>query len=441
MNNHQTLETSARKQGSLVRQIIAVTILPLLILSLAASIYGIAAYRDGLNHVSAEELENMAGLFLDDYNELYPGELSMKQGAGGLTFYKGDARIDGDYAPFDRVKELTGAEVSLFYQDTRILTTLKDPQGVRMIGTGANQLILSEVEGKGLSAFFPNTEIGGEVFLTWYVPIRQEDGTITGMLGMATRQKEIDQYFGMAAIPLICIAVAAVILSLWVSLSYAGNLTKELRCLQDFVREVSRENLSTELSPQLLKRNDELGAMSVSVSDMQKSLKRLIERDQLTGLYNRRFAEKKYHQTYAESMENHLDFCVCIGDIDYFKRVNDTYGHAAGDQVLMDVAAILRERMRSTGYACRFGGEEFLLVFEECALADAETALRQIMKNLKEHVVLYESFEIKVTMSFGLTEGYDFLSESALLKEADDRLYRAKEGGRNRIVSSPSPED
>ena len=433
--NNQTPKKEKKNKGRLVRQLLLVTIVPLLVLSLAGAIFGIVAYRRALDNETEQELRHLGAFFWAEYDALYPGELSMKEERGGLVFYKGNDRIDKDFSKFDLLKETTGAEISLFYQDTRILTTLEGEDGSRLIGIGANQRIIQDVLQNGEQVFYPNTMIDGKAFLTWYQPITNKEGSPVGMLGLAIERTAIIRYFGRVAIPLALMAAAAVQLSIWISISYAGNLTKVLRALENFVQEVSKENLGTELPLSVLKRNDELGTVAVSVKNMQHSLKRLIETDQLTGLYNRRFAEKKFHQTYLEAENNGVPFCISIGDIDFFKKVNDTYGHGAGDQVLMDVSALLREGMRGHGYACRFGGEEFLLVFENESPESAEEILSGILDTIRAHTVLYTYQEIRVTMSFGLTEGYTALSESALLKEADERLYYAKENGRNRIIA------
>ena len=433
--NNETANREKKNKGRLVRQLLLVTIVPLLILSLAGTAYGIVAYRRALDTEAQEELRHLGAFFWAEYDSTYPGELTMKEEPGGLAFYKGTDRIDKDFSKFDLLKETTGAEISLFYQDTRILTTLEGENGSRLVGTGANQRILQDVLQNGEYVFYPNTLIDGKAFLTWYQPITDSEGTPVGMLGLAIERTTIIRYFGRVAIPLGLMAAVAVQLSIWISVSYAGNLTKVLKTLENFVQEVAKENLGTELPMSVLKREDELGTVAVSVRNMQRSLKRLIETDQLTGLFNRRFAEKKYHQTYMEAENSGVPFCISIGDIDFFKKVNDTYGHGAGDQVLMDVSAMLREGMRGHGYACRFGGEEFLLVFENETPESAETILTEILETIRQHTVVYTYQEIKVTMSFGLTEGYTALSESALLKEADERLYYAKENGRNRIVA------
>ncbi len=433
-------EEKQKKQGSLARQIILVAILPLLGLVLASAIYGIAAFREGLNQAAAEELSDIAALFWADYDALYPGDLSMKDEDGLLVFYKGDTRIDEDTSLLDHFKELTNTELTIFYQDTRILTTLADENGNRPLGTGASGKILDDVLKNGKTSFYPNTHIFDETYLTWYRPITNSSGAIVGMLGVATRQKNVDSYFGYTAIPLVCIALISLVFTAWLALSYSRRLTKTLSMLKDFVQQVSAENLSSTLSPQVVRRKDELGSMARSVVEMQQSLKRLIETDQLTGLYNRRFAEKKYHTTWLEAENKGIPFCLCMADIDFFKKVNDTYGHGAGDQVLMDVSSVLKQAMRGNGYACRFGGEEFLLVFEDVSMDQALKCLQETLDTIRAHVVEYGDEKIKVTMSFGLTEGYSFLSEHALLKEADDRLYRAKENGRNQIVSQGEDE-
>ena len=167
---------------------------------------------------------------------------------------------------------------------------------------------------------------------------------------------------------------------------------------------------------------------------MQGSLRRMVETDALTGLFNRRSGERKLRAIMEKAIANQTPYCVSIGDIDFFKKVNDTYGHACGDEVLKTVAGILQEHMRSAGFVARWGGEEFLLVLDRMNLEQARTCLEETLEHIRRTEILYENQVVKVTMTFGLIEscGHDYES---LLIEADDKLYVGKSGGRNRVVA------
>jgi len=134
-------------------------------------------------------------------------------------------------------------------------------------------------------------------------------------------------------------------------------------------------------------------------------------------------------------------------DIDHFKAVNDTFGHAAGDYVLKGVAAIIEETRRAEDVFARFGGEEFVQLLTESPREGSLLVAERIRARLDGHVFDYEGVPIKVTMSIGVATyaGNNYSSHQALLGAADAALYDAKRQGRNRVVwregAAPSPSD
>ena len=130
---------------------------------------------------------------------------------------------------------------------------------------------------------------------------------------------------------------------------------------------------------------------------------------------------------------NENPFCVCIGDIDFFKKVNDTYGHAGGDIVLKSISNILREHMNTLGFVARWGGEEFLLVFDRMELDEAASSLQSLLDKIRHMEIDYDNCLIHVTMTFGIVSGAEG-DQDTLLRLADNKLYEGKAGGRNRII-------
>lgn len=154
--------------------------------------------------------------------------------------------------------------------------------------------------------------------------------------------------------------------------------------------------------------------------------------DRLTGLANRRFALDYLEDLKSKSYTGAVS--VCMTDIDFFKRVNDTYGHDAGDEVLKTVASVLKTCSDENTLVARWGGEEFLVVFAGKNGDEAYTVLEDLRQEIERRVARVGETEIRVTMTFGLTE-YDFSGDTeAAIKEADEKLYLGKTGGRNRVV-------
>lgn len=153
--------------------------------------------------------------------------------------------------------------------------------------------------------------------------------------------------------------------------------------------------------------------------------------DELTSLYNRRKIMEILKMEIERSSRYGYDLALIIADIDFFKKVNDTYGHNMGDTVLKKVSMILRNSLRKVDYVGRFGGEEFIIVSPETSLQNAMLLAERIRKIFNSFII--EGLNAPVTLSFGIsvyTPGKDL---DTLINEADTALYEAKNGGRNQI--------
>ena len=159
---------------------------------------------------------------------------------------------------------------------------------------------------------------------------------------------------------------------------------------------------------------------------------RLTTIDGLTQISNRRFFEESLEREVSRCHRYKRELSLVLMDIDHFKNVNDTHGHLAGDHVLKTVAAAIRGRVRREDIFARYGGEEFALLLPELDLEGARTTAEKTRKLVEDLVVRWEDKKLQVTISLGVTNISDTLSEASLLiKSADDRLYEAKAANRN----------
>lgn len=157
--------------------------------------------------------------------------------------------------------------------------------------------------------------------------------------------------------------------------------------------------------------------------------------DGLTGLYNRRQFEISIEQEYNRTKRHPADFSLAILDIDFFKKVNDTYGHQYGDYVLKTVANLMKQSFRKTDLLYRYGGEELIMIMPETNIDGALIPVQRLRRMVEEYDFEYNGVKAKVTVSIGLTMNYqNFNSSAEILKSADEALYKAKEGGRNRVI-------
>lgn len=160
-------------------------------------------------------------------------------------------------------------------------------------------------------------------------------------------------------------------------------------------------------------------------------------RDPLTHLYDRTTLEDTLSQALELARLARRPFSVVMVDIDDFKQVNDTYGHLAGDCVLGHVAEVIRRYIRSTDYAFRYGGEEFLLVLNDTPLQGGALLADKVRETIAETVFRCDGTELHVTASFGVAEmpGEQGADLGALVSRADQKLYEAKRAGKNRVAS------
>lgn len=200
----------------------------------------------------------------------------------------------------------------------------------------------------------------------------------------------------------------------------------QIEDLKDLAAMVEIEIKSTQLAAAQIK-------MSVELEEAKKAI--LV--DPLTRLWNRAGGEEFLMRQHALAVQKGEKFCIGMIDIDHFKTVNDTYGHAAGDDVLREVGRRILRGIRSDDFACRMGGEEFLLIVSDPQSTEAIAIAQRVREAIRATPVSIGKKEIPVTISMGLA--YFDPAESTtceeVIKLADECLYRAKQSGRDRIVS------
>lgn len=157
--------------------------------------------------------------------------------------------------------------------------------------------------------------------------------------------------------------------------------------------------------------------------------------DALTGLTNRYGFMPEIEKEYRRSLRYHHPFVFAMADIDHFKKINDKHGHLVGDEVLKQIAAILKNELRENDYICRFGGEEFALLLPETNMEHAYPVLERLRKTFENKVFHINGIKIHFTISLGATEYKgENIPLDGILDAGDKRLYKAKENGRNRLV-------
>jgi diguanylate cyclase (GGDEF)-like protein len=177
-------------------------------------------------------------------------------------------------------------------------------------------------------------------------------------------------------------------------------------------------------------------ATSLQNAMMYKKMETMATTDGLTGLTNHRTFQERFAQLLERSARHNHRAAMLLLDIDHFKKVNDTYGHPIGDEVLRQVAQVLAKAVRVIDIPARYGGEEFAIVLESTDLDGALALAERIREDVGRLEVPTDKGVLVVTTSIGVAAFPDDATEQpALIERADMALYHAKQGGRNRVVS------
>lgn len=447
--------SSNSKTKSLSFSFLNTAIVPMVVLSLIFIIAGSTFITRAIDRQMADRMIDLSGNILATMDILYPGDFSVAEKGGEIYFCKGEHVFNGDFDYIDAIKAATGNDISIDYMNYAVITTFCDNDGYRLVGAGDNKQIVEDVIDKAEAKFFTNIVLGEDDYYAYYVPLFDSENKVIGMLCVAEPSQYVKDEVWKALTPILLISLAACILVCFLTYKNSKSTVDAILKVQKYMKSLSQENFNAELDPGVSKRTDEIGDMGLSAVSMSASLRKKVEEDQLTNLYNRRSAHKYITGTINSYIDKGTRFCLALGDIDFFKKVNDTYGHEAGDLVLIAVSKTLKQSMMGKGYAIRWGGEEFILVFEN---VDAKTAIRymnQIMDDVRALRVKSKEDIIKVNMTFGLMEceesdkEHGFGSEAAknenrsdfvnsrmdyYISTADKKLYYGKENGRNQLV-------
>jgi diguanylate cyclase (GGDEF)-like protein len=190
-----------------------------------------------------------------------------------------------------------------------------------------------------------------------------------------------------------------------------------------------------ELFSELQLRYEELQALHDKVHEQAAQLKELSIRDGLTALYNRRHFDEQGASALAQAQRYDQPLSVMIGDIDFFKRINDNFSHAVGDEVLRQVAKILQNNTRDSDIVARYGGEEFVMALPQTSLPHAVALSEKLRILIEAHSWHDIDPELRVTMSMGLCADTQIGSFEKMVAAADEKLYQAKNSGRNRVCA------
>jgi diguanylate cyclase (GGDEF)-like protein len=217
-----------------------------------------------------------------------------------------------------------------------------------------------------------------------------------------------------------------------------GDIRPFSQMLQEANEQLGQLNLSYEqLVLELKEAKEKAERLANDLRDANNQLKNLVFHDGLTGLYNHRYFQEILEKEVTRCRRYHSNLSLIMFDIDFFKKVNDTYGHPAGDQVLMYIAQTAESAVRTSDVVSRYGGEEFAVILPETDQGGMKVFAERLRRSIERITTVVDGKEIRVTISVGgatLMPEMPQISKKVLMETADKALYVSKKNGRNRVT-------
>ncbi|AKU24279.1 GGDEF domain-containing protein [Massilia sp. NR 4-1] len=221
-------------------------------------------------------------------------------------------------------------------------------------------------------------------------------------------------------------------------ISKAENITELNQILDEVLKETRIvQNEALKARDNMVTARQEVQDAEARIHALEAKLQHmseLVREDQLTGSLNRRGLDDVFEREVARSERRGTPLCIAILDLDDFKRLNDTYGHIAGDGALKHLVKIVKETLRSMDVIARFGGEEFLILLPETAVEAATATMTRLQRELTRHFFMHENEKLLITFSAGVALRRPNEAQTDLVKRADQAMYTAKKTGKNRVV-------
>jgi diguanylate cyclase (GGDEF)-like protein len=216
-----------------------------------------------------------------------------------------------------------------------------------------------------------------------------------------------------------------------------GNYRERMNRLRSGIKRAEGNDFSGTYEVKADKRPDDITMLGRNFNDMRDRLSDLIGTDPLTNTLNRRAMQQRLTREWRIAKRRGSTLALLAVDLDKFKEINDTHGHAAGDFVLHELGAIMIRTARDSDVVARMGGDEFVVLLPDTSWQGAMTFAERLRRQVDDQIFEFETLKLQITISIGvsLARGTDAVEPEHLLQEADRSLYRAKSEGRNRIVA------
>lgn len=414
-----------KDRNSIRWKLLSIVLIPTIFLGIVLIIYGVFLIYGYYAQSIHDEVKTATYILKGCFDLTVRGDYSCENG----ILKKGDVNITDSTMLYD-IKEESQIDTTIFWKDTRVLTTVENEYGVSAVGTKAeNDNVIQTVLEKGENYFSKNIIIDGRKYIGYYTPLKNEDQKIVGMVFAGKPVKLVYKKIGNVILWFLGFSVIAVMIATIISKRFSQGLIVDIGLIKKYLHTIAHGDLTATIDERITKRQDEIGEIGIYADKMCDDLKKMVELDPLTSLYNRRSCNNRI-QTLVK--ENNT-FTIVMCDIDWFKKVNDQYGHDCGDYILVQISEILNESVQNHGFASRWGGEEFLLIYE-LDFEEVVEKVKVLLEQIRNYEFQYNGQKMEITMTFGIQEMKKGADYEEVIKIADDKLYRGKRSGRNQIV-------
>ncbi|MCM1157741.1 MAG: diguanylate cyclase [Bacteroidales bacterium] len=413
-----------KRETSIRGKLLTIGVFPILLLGLLIFSLGITLIYGFAANSVRNEVETATYLLKACLDLSVRGDYVYEDG----MLMKGNINVT-DSTMLYNIKENSEIDTTIFWGDTRILTTIEDEYGVSAVKSRADEEVINKVLKQGNNYFSRKLKISGMDYIGYYTPLKNNGEDIVGMVFAGKQAAAVYKQIGIIMVWFLLFSLLSILLAMIVSRRFSRQMIVDIDLLKGYLHDISAGDLTTVMDERIKNRRDEISEIGVYAEKMCEALRSLIERDSLTALYNRRTGNNKICTLIKEKKQ--FSFVMC--DIDWFKKVNDQYGHECGDYILIHISEMLRESIKGCGFASRWGGEEFLLVYE-LDFEQVRQKVEALLKRVRNTEFCYKDNVLHITMTFGIKEMEPGASYESMIKEADDNLYKGKNAGRNQIV-------
>lgn len=412
-------------------ELLKLSVIPVMSLGVILTVFAYYAIYNGMTREVELSLAGIARTLPNTYRLTYDGDFQVENGMLSV----GNVTLENNIRLIDVIKEENHVDATIYCGIRRATTSLVDTSGNRLVGTMAIPEVSERVIKDGEEYFSSNTPVNNTAYFAYYIPIYNEKSEIIGMSVAGKPRSEVIHVVRMYAFNVIAICTMATMIVIFFAYKASGNMLSVITGIMTFLQNIDNGYMDRDMDEIVLKRNDELGQIGECAVRLRKDLVSMISNDPLTGLLNRRAGIsilKEWREQY-EGNDKKV-FSICIADIDFFKAINDSYGHNCGDKILAELSTLLYPDTEKECFVSRWGGEEFLI---GCRVSQdlMQQYIKRIQEKIRNHKFFYEKEVITLSLTFGITEYQLDKDMDENIRRGDMLLYWGKENGRDQIVN------